>query len=360
MSEVFISYAHEDQPFVRQLVAGLEGSGLSVWWDHTIPPGKTWDEVIARGIQEAKACIIIWSPHSIGSDWVKEEATLAKDGRKYLPVQIGAEPPMGFRRIQAANLSDWDGDTDNAQYRMLVREATTLARGTAPPAATPAPAPVRSAPIRPAPAPDPAPAAKSKAGLVIGLAIAALVVIGGGLWLSNQNDKSDLTLAQQAQIDRLRAERDQAMADRDANTAAPPRPQEAAPAPQEQRTMAQRPAAPPAPASSTDWALQPNVVYVGAIARRNAGGAMQERPYEVSFDPGLSSAKVTVRDAGTVRVVLALRGSWNGDTFTGTTARISGAEWTTDAVTIVKQPGGMLKWTHADGEVTGTGTLRPR
>lgn len=359
MSEVFISYAHEDQAFVRRLVAGLEGAGLSVWWDHTIPPGKTWDDVIARGIQDAKACIIIWSPHSVSSDWVKEEATLAKDGGKYLPVQIGADPPMGFRRIQAANLANWNGDADDAQWRMLVREAITLARGAAPPAA--APAPPHPAPTHPAPAPvadlTPDPAPKSKAGLVVSLAVAALVIIGGGLWLSNQHSQSNnLNVAQKEEIEHLRVERDAALANRDASA---PR-QEAAQAPPEQRAAVQRQAEPTPPAAAGDWVIRPSVVYAGAIARRNAQGAMSERPYDVTFDPGLNSATVIVRDSGTVRVTLALRGSWNGDTFTGTTSRISGAEWTTDAVTIVKQPGGVLKWTHADGTVTGTGTLRPR
>lgn len=356
MSEVFISYAHEDQDFVRRLVTGLEGSGLSVWWDHTIPPGKTWDEVIARGIQDAKACIIIWSPHSVSSDWVKEEATLAKDGGKYLPVQIGVEPPMGFRRIQAANLTNWNGDADDAQWRMLVREATTLARGTPAPAARPVPAAIRPAPAQVADlSAEPAP--KGKGGLLIGLVIAALVVVGGGMWFASQGSSRDSNLAQQEEIERLRVERDQALAGRDATPA--PR-QDAAPNPPEQRAAAQPPAEPAPPPTAGEWAIRPNVAYSGQIARRNADGAMAERPYEVTFDPGLSSAKVIVRDSGTVRVTLALRGSWNGDTFTGTTSRISGAEWTTDAVTIVKQPGGVLKWTHADGAVTGTGTLRPR
>ncbi len=46
---------------------------------------------------------------------MKEEATLAKEAGKYLPIQVGTDqPPMGFRRIQAANLSQWKG---NAQDR---------------------------------------------------------------------------------------------------------------------------------------------------------------------------------------------------------------------------------------------------
>ena len=123
MSDVFISYSHKDTDFVRDLVKPLEAEGFSVWWDHTIPPGKTWDDVIARGIREAKACIIVWSPNSVISDWVKEEATLAKEGGKYLPIQIAADlPPMGFRRIQAADLRSWNGNAQDPQWRLLITE----------------------------------------------------------------------------------------------------------------------------------------------------------------------------------------------------------------------------------------------
>jgi hypothetical protein len=136
MSDVFISYSHKDTDFVRDLVRFVEAEGFSVWWDHTIPPGKTWDDVIARGIREAKACIIIWSSDSVISDWVKEEATLAKEGGKYLPIQVGTDlPPMGFRRIQAANLSQWRGNAQDPQWRLLITEIAHLvgADGVAPP-----------------------------------------------------------------------------------------------------------------------------------------------------------------------------------------------------------------------------------
>lgn len=127
VADVFISYAHEDHAFVRMMTPALEAEGFSVWWDHTIPPGKTWDGVIAAGIAEARCCIVLWSKHSVASDWVKEEATIAKDHKKFLPVQIdGSEPPVGFRRIQSAHLQDWNGAVSNPQWQMLVREVRAV------------------------------------------------------------------------------------------------------------------------------------------------------------------------------------------------------------------------------------------
>lgn len=171
MTDIFISYAHEDQPFVRRIVPGLEAEGFSVWWDHTIPPGKSWDTFIAKGIAEARCCIVVWSPHSIGSDWVKEEATLGKDARKLLPVTIdGAEPPVGFRRIQAANLDNWNGDRSNPQWQLLVREARSLIGGANTSPAAPRPS-SSHAPVPNKPLP--------RALIGGGIAIAAVLVTAG-------------------------------------------------------------------------------------------------------------------------------------------------------------------------------------
>lgn len=195
MSDVFISYAHEDQPFVRRMVGALEAEGLSVWWDHTIPPGKSWDSFIAKGIAEARCCIVVWSQHSVGSDWVKEEATLAKDGHKFLPVQVDESlPPVGFRRIQAANLQNWHGDRSNAQWQLLVREARSLVGGEAP--ATPAPA-APSAPrsyAPPPPLPPPATPAETPSGrppwpLIGTIGVAAVAVLAIVMFMQGGRDR---------------------------------------------------------------------------------------------------------------------------------------------------------------------------
>jgi hypothetical protein len=130
MSDIFISYSHEDTDFVRDLVKPLQAEGFSVWWDHTIPPGKSWEDVIVGGIRDAKACVIIWSPDSIASRWVKDEATLALRADKYLPIRVGVEePPMGFRQIQAADLAGWNGNAHDPQWRLLITEIGSLVRG---------------------------------------------------------------------------------------------------------------------------------------------------------------------------------------------------------------------------------------
>jgi hypothetical protein len=185
MSDVFISYSHKDTDFVRDLVKPLQAEGFSVWWDHTIPPGKTWDDVIARGIREARACIIVWSQNSVISDWVKEEATLAKESGKYLPIQIGADlPPMGFRRFQAADLRGWNGNAQDPQWRLLMTEITNLVGSKdAPPAPEPLPA-VPADPLPPTLHVAAAHAGSTRliAGSAVGIAIVVGGVVGWGFW----------------------------------------------------------------------------------------------------------------------------------------------------------------------------------
>lgn len=178
MADVFLSYSHKDTDLVRDLVRYLEREGFSVWWDHTIPPGKTWDDVIARGIREAKACIIVWSPDSIVSDWVKEEATLAKEAGKYLPIQVGTDqPPMGFRRIQAANLSQWHGNSEDPQWRLLVTEIGHLVRGTGD-----AVVPALPPPPRPAAQAVPWLRAHRQQAILLSLGAIALVAVMTAVW----------------------------------------------------------------------------------------------------------------------------------------------------------------------------------
>jgi TIR domain len=195
MSDVFLSYSHKDTDIVRDLVRFVEAEGFSVWWDHTIPPGKTWDDVIARGIREAKACIIVWSPDSVVSDWVKEEATLAKEGGKYLPIQVGTDqPPMGFRRIQAANLSQWKGNAQDPQWRLLITEIGHLVRGDAAGASAALAAP----PSVPSPrlAAVTAPRFAKRTGLIVGLAAGGAIACVGvlGVWYGSRTAPAQSSL----------------------------------------------------------------------------------------------------------------------------------------------------------------------
>jgi hypothetical protein len=190
MSQVFLSYAREDQAMAERMVQALAREGLDAWWDHEIPPGRSWDEVIGGRIAGASVIVALWSTRSITSNFVKEEAQLAYDAGKLLPVRIDdVEPPMGFRRMQAANLVGWQGEADHRQWRVLVDEIRArLAGGTGPlppPSQPLPPPPPASSTPRPAHTPPPssleAPASKGLGplaitGIVLGGIVAAVLL----------------------------------------------------------------------------------------------------------------------------------------------------------------------------------------
>ena len=108
MAEIFISYATEDRERARALALSLEHRGWSTWWDRKIPLGKQFDVVIEEAIAAARCVIVLWSRASVGSEWVRSEATEAERRGILVPVFLENVPaPLAFRLLSGADLSDW-------------------------------------------------------------------------------------------------------------------------------------------------------------------------------------------------------------------------------------------------------------
>ena len=121
MSDVFISYSSDDLEQARMLADVLEQRGVSVWWDRKIPPGRTYDDVIEEALHGAKCVVVLWSAKSVTSDWVKTEAAEAAQKDALVPARIEeVDLPLEFRRLQAADLIGWQGDTDAPGLQNLV------------------------------------------------------------------------------------------------------------------------------------------------------------------------------------------------------------------------------------------------
>jgi len=121
VADVFLSYNREDQPTGRRFAEGFEREGFSVWWDQALNAGEVFDRVTEQALDEAKAVVVLWSKHSVNSNWVRAEATQAQARGILVPVMI--EPcrrPIMFELVQTADLSDWNADPTDPHWRTLV------------------------------------------------------------------------------------------------------------------------------------------------------------------------------------------------------------------------------------------------
>lgn len=110
-SNLFISYSHKDKLYVEQLAFDLSTSNLNIWLDKwEIQVGDSIIDKIEQGLSASDYLVIILSPHSVSSKWVKEELNAAlfqqlnNQGIKVLPALIeDCELPLFLRNRSYAD-----------------------------------------------------------------------------------------------------------------------------------------------------------------------------------------------------------------------------------------------------------------
>ena len=117
MSDIFISYKHEEQLFAKILAGALQKKGWSVCWDPKLRAGEHFDDSIERALTEAKCVIVMWSKLSVNSRYIKDEANYALNLNKLVPITIEeVDLPFRFEGIQTEQLFNWDGSDNRAIY----------------------------------------------------------------------------------------------------------------------------------------------------------------------------------------------------------------------------------------------------
>ncbi|HEX2211208.1 MAG TPA: TIR domain-containing protein [Longimicrobium sp.] len=171
MPDVFLSYASADRERAREIASVFRARGWSVWWDRTIPPGRTYDQVIEDALDASRCVVVLWTKNSVQSDWVKIEAD--EGARRGILVPVLLEEtriPLAFRRIQASNLIGWNPGDPDPELDLLLQTISEILGEPADPPAPPPAAPVPEEPVTSAvlprvnyvPVDDPAPAAPSE------------------------------------------------------------------------------------------------------------------------------------------------------------------------------------------------------
>ena len=130
VSDVFLSYARDDQAVARRVAKTLKTAGHDVWWDSQLPAHRAYSEEIERRLAQAKAVVVLWSKSAAQSQWVRAEADFARSAGKLVQAQLDdGMPPMPFNQIQSASLKGWRGTARHAGWAKLAASVTALVDG---------------------------------------------------------------------------------------------------------------------------------------------------------------------------------------------------------------------------------------
>jgi TolB-like protein len=163
---LFLSYARADGAFANRLATTLEQAGFTIWWDALIEGGEAYSRSIAEALEKADVVIVLWSAHSVDSDWVRDEAAQGRERHRLVPLSIdGTNPPLGFRQYQVIDISRWHGRKSAPEIAAIKRAIDSVLHH------------------RHSPHP-PAPVRVSRRTAVIGGSAAGVAVIAGGAWFA--------------------------------------------------------------------------------------------------------------------------------------------------------------------------------
>ena len=153
----FISYSTKDQQFADRLHADLQNKGVRCWFaPHDMQSGKKLHEQIDEAIRLYERLLLILSPSSMSSEWVKTEIAKARkrelhEGRRMLfPVRLvefgilrdwecfdadtGKDSAREIREYYVPDFSNWkDHDTYQKELDKLLRDLKSSRETVTPP-----------------------------------------------------------------------------------------------------------------------------------------------------------------------------------------------------------------------------------
>src|SRR5688500_8332638 len=120
MATIFISYPRKYIGFVRTLPGDVEQAGYGVWSDLAdLRRGDDCLPVIPSAIDSSEHFIVVLSPNSAVSDWVKKEYTQAlSSGKKIIPLMLArSSVPFALNTI---NYVDFTSDDYAVNFKNLL------------------------------------------------------------------------------------------------------------------------------------------------------------------------------------------------------------------------------------------------
>ncbi|MES9943314.1 MAG: toll/interleukin-1 receptor domain-containing protein [Candidatus Thiodiazotropha sp. 6PLUC2] len=121
MADIFISYKREDREYAKKIAELLAQRGHDVWWDIELLPGDKFTDEINAILNKVKATVVLWTPDSKESPWVKSEALTAFNNNTLIPVLLkDTEIPVPFNTLHTLDLTSWGTKEVSADLGTLV------------------------------------------------------------------------------------------------------------------------------------------------------------------------------------------------------------------------------------------------
>jgi len=129
MVDVFISYKREERQRCERIYAKLKALDLDVWFDERLTSGKSFDREIEAAVRAAKAVMVLWSPASVESEWVREEASVGKTRGALAAIRISrCDLPFGFGSTHCEDIYEADFVEDHPAWLRILERIGALTR----------------------------------------------------------------------------------------------------------------------------------------------------------------------------------------------------------------------------------------
>lgn len=111
MADVYISYAREDRDIARKLAQFLETKRYTVWWDKNLDTLSDFSDDLFHQLRVARAVVVIWSPRSVRSRFVRTEARMGLRDQKLISLRHNlaiTDLRSPFKKLDSEHVYNWE------------------------------------------------------------------------------------------------------------------------------------------------------------------------------------------------------------------------------------------------------------
>ncbi len=121
---IFISYSSADLSFINSLLDVCRETGYEPWYDvEGVDPGDEWETKIRKGLLTSRWLLLVMSPNSAKSEWVKDELHVAiSEGIPVIPILLKDCRSLDFHiRVPRLEYIDFRQDIQSASKKLIKR-----------------------------------------------------------------------------------------------------------------------------------------------------------------------------------------------------------------------------------------------